>query len=146
VLYSRALNMNINMRIPVASTLFNSSNVHIPFQLDFTQRKYFWSYFHIMDVVAAVGGVNAAFTPILKKLAPFFMLWFLFALARIIKNNYIQAYRNELTSVVQYALDQLKLMSEESSNIAYKAQVKQMHQFLSIFAGKLNDPENPYNI
>jgi hypothetical protein len=38
LLYSRALNMNINMRIPVATTTFNSSNVHIPFKLDFTER------------------------------------------------------------------------------------------------------------
>jgi hypothetical protein len=53
-----------------------------------------------MDVVAAVGGVNAAFTPLLKKLAPFFMLYFLYALACIIKGKYVQDYRNELTSVV----------------------------------------------
>lgn len=110
--------------MPVSDQPFNSSDVHIPFKLDFTQRKYFWSYFHIMDVVSAIGGVNAAFTPLAKKLAPWFMIYFLYALAKIIKNKYLQEYRNELQSVVKYALNQLKMMSEQTSNIAYKAQIK----------------------
>ena len=89
VLYSRALNMNFNQRVPVSDRPFNSSNVHIPFKLDFTQRKYFWSYFHLLDVVSSIGGVNAAVTPVLNKLMPWFMLYFLYALACIIRENYL---------------------------------------------------------
>ena len=64
--------------------------------MDFTQRKYYWSYYTILDVVSAIGGVNAAFTPLLKKVAPWFMLYFLFALARILKDKYLEDYRREL--------------------------------------------------
>ena len=64
--------------------------------MDFTQRKYFWSYYHVLDVVSAIGGVNAAFAPLLKKIAPWFMLYFLYALACIIKGKYLEDYRNEL--------------------------------------------------
>jgi hypothetical protein len=39
--------------------------------------------------VSEIGGVNAAFSPVLKKLAPFFMLYFLYALAVIIKDKYL---------------------------------------------------------
>ena len=81
--------MNSDGRVPVSSLPFNSSNVHIPFKADFTQRKYFWSFYHFMDIVSAIGGVNAAFTPLLKKLAPFFMIAFLIALASIIKGKYL---------------------------------------------------------
>jgi|TARA_B110000285_G_scaffold198633_1_gene231224 hypothetical protein len=112
ILYSRALNMNENQRVPVSLLAFNSSNVHIPLKMDFTQRKYFWSYYTILDVVSAIGGVNAAFSPLLKRLAPWFMLYFLYALACIIKEKYLKEYRNELTTVVNYSLNQLKMLSE----------------------------------
>ena len=112
VLFSRALNMNFNSRVPVSDQPFNSSDVHIPFKLDFTQRKYFWSYFAFMDVVSAIGGVNAAITPLMKKFAPWFMVYVLYALAKIIKNKYLEDYRNELGSVVNNALNQLKTMGE----------------------------------
>ena len=68
--------------------------------MDFTQRKYFWSFFTFMDVVSAIGGVNAAFTPILKKIAPWYMLYFLYALASILKDKYLEEYRKELEKVV----------------------------------------------
>ena len=108
ILYSRALNMNENQRVPVSLLPFNSSNVHIPLKADFTQRKYYWSYFTFLDVVSAIGGVNAAISPILNKFAPLFMLYFMYALASIIKANYLKEYRNELTTVVKYSLNQLK--------------------------------------
>ena len=104
--------MNINMRVPLSTLTFNSSNVHIPFKLDFTERKYYWTYFTFLDIISAIGGINAAFTPLLKKIAPWFMIAFLYALANIIKGKYLEDYRKELQSVVQYALDQLKVMSE----------------------------------
>jgi hypothetical protein len=52
--------------------------------------------------------VNAAISPILNKFAPLFMLYFMYALASIIKANYLKEYRNELTTVVKYSLNQLK--------------------------------------
>ena len=68
-------------------------------------------------MVSAIGGANAAISPTLRKLAPLFMLYFLYALACIIKGKYLQEYRDELTSVVDYSLNQLKAMSDQSSDI-----------------------------
>lgn len=110
--------MNIDKKVPISTMPFNSSNIIIPFAMDFTQRQYSWSYYTILDVISAIGGVNAAFAPILKKIAPVFMLYFLYCLASIIKDKYLKDYRDELTSFVKYALFQLTEMSRQSSNIA----------------------------
>ena len=61
----------------------------------------------MLDVISAIGGVNAAISPILNKLAPLFVIYFLLALSTIIKGKYLDEYRDELSKVVEFVLDQL---------------------------------------
>ena len=120
VIYQRATNMNLDQRVPLSLT-FNSSTIFIPYSMDFTQREYTFKYYTILDVISAIGGVNAFIAPVMSKLAPLFVLGFLFKLAVIIKGKYMDAYRNELTQFVKYALDQLNQMSKNSNSTSQQA-------------------------
>lgn len=54
-----------------------------------------------MDILASIGGLNAFITPIVSKLVPFFVIAFLFSLAKIIKDYASKAYRDELISTLE---------------------------------------------
>lgn len=51
--------------------------------------------------MSAIGGINAFLTPIVAQLMPIFVLWFLFELGKIIKDQYVEAYRNELFNFIR---------------------------------------------
>jgi hypothetical protein len=87
--------MDLDLRVPLDDT-YNSSTIFIPFSNDFTRREYTYKYFTILDIISAIGGVNAFIGPLVRKLAPFLMLLFMFKLAVIIKGKYLQEYRKEL--------------------------------------------------
>jgi hypothetical protein len=57
--------------------------------MDFTQREYTYKYFTFLDVISAIGGVNAFIGPLVRNLAPFVMLYFMYKLAVIIKGKYL---------------------------------------------------------
>lgn len=84
--------------------------------MDFTQREYTYKYFTFLDVISAIGGVNAFISPIVKNLAPLFMLYFMYRLAVIIKGKYLEEYRQELKEFVKYASDQLNLIIKTSKS------------------------------
>jgi hypothetical protein len=54
-----------------------------------------------MDILASIGGLNAFITPLVSKLVPFFVIAFLFRLAKIIKDYASKAYRDELISTLE---------------------------------------------
>ena len=54
-----------------------------------------------MDILASIGGLNAFITPLMSKLIPFFVIAFLFRLAKIIKDYASKAYRDELISTLE---------------------------------------------
>ena len=61
-----------------------------------------------MEILAAIGGINAFITPLVSKLLPFFVLAFLFSLAKIIKDYASKAYRDELISTFTLSVNMLE--------------------------------------
>lgn len=91
---------NIDNRIPLANK-YNSTTQTILFRFDFTERQFTFKYFLFMDILASIGGLNAFITPLVSKLVPFFVIAFLFRLAKIIKDYASKAYRDELISTLE---------------------------------------------
>jgi hypothetical protein len=54
--------------------------------MNFVQREYTFTYVHFGDIMSAIGGINAFLTPLVAKLVPLFVLWFLFELGKIIQD------------------------------------------------------------
>ena len=91
---------NIDNRIPLANK-YNSTTQTILFRFDFTERHFTFAYFNNLDILASIGGLNAFITPLVSKLVPFFVIAFLFRLAKIIKDYASRAYRDELVSTLE---------------------------------------------
>ena len=50
VFYDKAQNINEDMRVPLLTT-FNTSNLYIPIDTDFTERVYIYEYYEISDIM-----------------------------------------------------------------------------------------------
>ena len=69
--------------------------------MNFVQREYSFTYVAWGDIMSAIGGINAFLTPIVAQFMPFFVLWFLFELGKIIHDQYKEAYRKELFNFIK---------------------------------------------
>ena len=65
-----------------------------------------------MDILATIGGINAFITPLVSKLIPFFVIAFLFRLAKIVKDYASKAYRDELISTLTLSVTMLQKKDE----------------------------------
>lgn len=65
----------------------SSNTLVMPVDFDFTQREYTLKFYTFDDILAKVGGLRASIMPILAFFAPLLVLYFLFELASIIKEN-----------------------------------------------------------
>ncbi len=83
------------MMVPLAN-VYNSTSVFIPIDFDFTERKYIYYFYTYGDIIAKIGGINGFFAPIIGKIAPFFVMFFLYSLAKILREKSELAYRGEL--------------------------------------------------
>ena len=65
-----------------------------------------------MDILATIGGINAFITTLVSKLIPFFVIAFLFRLAKIVKDYASKAYRDELISTLALSVNMLQKKDE----------------------------------
>lgn len=115
--YKKNLNIDDDLRVPLKDTPFNSSEVTIMIDHDFTQRYYEVYYFGVTDIMAIIGGLNASIGPLLKSLAPLFILNYLWALSEIIRHKHQEKYhRNLMHLYLDYGrlLNQMSLPMLES--------------------------------
>ena len=64
------------------------TSIPITIDFDFTQRYYKIQYYAIVDMMQALGGLRASFTPILSYLLPLLALSFFYQMSAIIHDNY----------------------------------------------------------
>ena len=82
LVYSRVLDTDVDNMTPLDTTLnFNSSNVYIPIQPDFTERKYNYKFFTGADITASIGGIGGFLKPIFGWLVQLFIISFLYQLS-----------------------------------------------------------------
>lgn len=55
--------------------------------MKFVERQYILHYYTIGDILATVGGLRSSIMPIIGEFSPFFVLYFLFELIRVIKKK-----------------------------------------------------------
>jgi hypothetical protein len=89
------------MRIPIA-TKYNGTTSNVPLDLEFTERKFTYSYYAVSDIITYIGGIYAALMPILGLIAPLYVWLFLNMLASILKEKSQKAYKAELLDFLKY--------------------------------------------
>ena len=73
---------------------------------DFTERIIKLNFYTIFDMLSKVGGFKAAIGPIIAAIAPFFILYFLIKLSKILKGKMMDAYKAEVRLFVKLCKDQ----------------------------------------
>lgn len=83
------LNINEDKRVPLSTHLvFNSSDIYSPIQADFTERIYIYKYYGVNEIMTGIGGLQAFLNPIIKSILPFFTMYFMYYLAKILWYKY----------------------------------------------------------
>ena len=85
--YDKTTNTDEDMRVPLLTT-YNSSNIYIPIETDFTERVYIYQYFGMQDIMQGVGALNAFIIPIIAMFTPYFIIYFLYSLSKILWYKY----------------------------------------------------------
>ena len=91
--FMRAKKTNIDNRIPLRldTTRLRESTVSIDY--DYTTRTGERSFYQLTDVFMMMGGHYAFFLPIFFVITPFFVLYFLYKLAKHIQREYMENHR-----------------------------------------------------
>ena len=94
ILYTKVRDSDADMTVPIAPT-YNSTGVYIPLDFDFTERKYTYHYFTTRDIITNIGGLNVFIVKLLGIVAPFFVMYFLYCLGKLLQEKNLAAYRKE---------------------------------------------------
>lgn len=76
--FGRNINVNSDRKVPLKLTPFETSEIVIMFDHDFTEKYYEIKYFGYMDILSIIGGLNASLGPIFGLFTPLFILNFLY--------------------------------------------------------------------
>lgn len=99
VTFKKSLNVDVNGRVPIhegGEDDYESSDVIIMIDYEFTERMYKISYFGYMDILSKIGGINASVTPLLGMIAPAFIIFYLHSLSIIIIDKHKEKYNGEV--------------------------------------------------
>ena len=99
VTFKKSLNIDVNGRVPIhegGPDDYNSSDVIILIDYEFTEREYILKYFGFMDILSKIGGIYAFASPILGLLAPGYILFYLYLLSQIIIQKHKDKFREEI--------------------------------------------------
>ena len=91
VFYDKVLRKDEDMRVPLRP-IFNSSNIYIPIETDFTERIYIYQYYSYGDIMSSIGAMNAFILPVIAILTPYFIMYFLYSLSKMLKFKYQQVF------------------------------------------------------
>ena len=57
-------------------------------QPDYIERIYKYKYFGFDDIMGSIGGINAFIKPLLGSIVPYFVIYFLYSLSKILLYKY----------------------------------------------------------
>jgi len=79
------------MRVPL-KVVFNSSDIYVPIETDFTERIFIYEYYNYNDVMSSVGALSAFIMPIIAIFTPYLIMHFLHNLSKMILFKYEQVF------------------------------------------------------
>ena len=79
--FKRSTGVDARNKIPIDDRKFESMDVFILIDMDFTEKIYEIYFFTFTDVMGLIGGLNASIGPALGFIAPLFVLNYLFQLS-----------------------------------------------------------------
>lgn len=99
VLWKEATDINEDYLIDLRPE-FKSSKTSVQLSFDFTERIIRLNYYTVFDMLSKIGGFKAAIGPIVAFIAPFFILYFLVKLSKILKGKMLDSYQKEVRAFV----------------------------------------------
>jgi len=96
------LNQDVNGRVPIhegGEDDYESSDVIVMIDYEFTERNYIINYFGYMDILSKIGGISASISPVLGFCAPAFILFYLHSLSQIIIQKHKVKYQEEVNQI-----------------------------------------------
>lgn len=97
ILWSTTTDQDISYASPRAAT-FNGTDIVYNLNMNFVERQYILNFYTFGDIMSKVGGLSASIMPILGEFTPFFVLFFLLQVTRVIKDKIQSNYENRLSS------------------------------------------------
>ena len=141
LIYDTVLNRNQDARVPLSPT-FNSSDIYSPMQTEFIQRIYKYKFFGISDIMGGIGGLNAFINPVLKSMIPYFIVYFLFSLSKILWFKYEQAFHKEAVNFLGDSKELLNKRFIDHSEPRFKQVINDINDFINHEIGCNNELGN----
>ena len=102
IVYERASDQNIDQKTPLVDEQeFKTSNIYIPYQIDFTERIFRKEYYNTMYVIKKIGGIHAVIAPIINWFMIIFTFNFLFHLSKVFLRKNEEAYKTDFVKFLQ---------------------------------------------
>lgn len=135
------------MQVPLLfSDKFNNSDIYSPLAPDYIERIYIYKYYGLADIMSGIGGLKAFVDPIMNSMKPYFVIWFLYQLAKILWFKYEQAFHKESVSFLKYSKSLLRKRVVDQESEEFKTTISMIDTFVKHElqeTGKLGD--NAYN-
>ena len=80
---------------------FDIRDLIIPFNIDYNRRVETYMYITYSDMIAKIGGIKSAISPIFNLMIPFLAICFLIQLSKIIKVKSKNYYKEELIAFIK---------------------------------------------
>lgn len=93
--------------------------ITIPFNVDFRTQVYTYHFYSIFDILTYIGGLIAASVAaltIIAYLLPFFPLYFMFKLSKILSTKADEDFRLEIVSFLNYCQNLVSRVSSKRGN------------------------------
>jgi hypothetical protein len=95
IFWKTSKDLNIDAVLENSNT-FNSSNIVVKLNFEFTEQKFVLRYFTFLDILSRIGGLSASIGPVMRLAGPWLMLYFLQQLCGIIKDYQRKEYYHEM--------------------------------------------------
>jgi len=99
----------VDGRVPLKTpNPWKTSTVYLRINFDYTQRSFVLEYITVLDVIALIGGSFAFFLPIMALGVPFVFMHYIYQLAKIIRDEYQEMYKQSLTLLLKVLVGKIK--------------------------------------
>ena len=102
IIFDSATNQNVDGRTDLAD-VYNSSDIYIPFETDFTERVFTNEYYNVVYIIKNIGGIHAFIAPVVGYIMMLFVFNFLFNLSNIFLGKNEAAYKNEFVKYLLFS-------------------------------------------
>ena len=102
-IYDRVSNQNSDGKTPKEIGNFNSSNIYIPFETDFTERVFTYEYYNYGHIIKNIGGIAAIIGTFMGYVMIMFSINFLYSLSNIFLSKNETAFKQDFVNYLLFS-------------------------------------------